>query len=675
MRKCLLLVALIIVSQLNVLIAQPLFNSPDTVCPKQPVQLTTNVPNAKSHYWGFCSGYLFNTPVATALGKNGLDAPTAVEVEKDGNNYYAFVVNRGNNGARQSLIRLEFGNSLDNQPKITNYGTMDDVLPKDPSSLYIIKNETNGNWHVFVVGGTNVGASSLARLDFGKSLGNVPNIVNFGNWNNVLDGPSGLFFQQEDKLWYGFTFNKNTNDLLRIQFDSLLSLTPTYVNLGKLPYIKKPTDYTSILVNGVWHFFVTNEGSDSITRVDLGPKLATTTPTSATIGSLNKNVNNAGGISIIRDCDSFHLFFVNRGSSNFVKVDMTSITGPYTAVNFNTFSSTLFGPTGLTRPIRDHDNIYLFTTNDGDSNLVKVTFQQCSNASIQSSTTMMPPPYSYDTAGTYNIYYMVNEGMPDMQVQCKIITVLPTPDIFMSNDTTICSGDTISLRLISTAAINQTWSPDYNIDNTTQQYVKVWPRYSTNYHVLLPYKSGCIVDTLIKVKVFKVQSDAGPDRTIADGATTVLGGPFTSDGINYSYLWFPDRYMSNNNVPNPSVTPPNDYTYYLQVRDNNSGCAALDTVVVHVSCDDINLPNAFVPSGNSSVNRFGLANSQIVKLVAFRIFDRWGKVVFETTDPAQQWDGKVNGADAALGVYVWEAEGYCISGKRIKSSGNVTLIR
>jgi gliding motility-associated-like protein len=674
MRKYLLLAALFMVSQIDVLRAQGLFTAPDTVCMRQTVQLKSNVPNATTHWWGFCSGYVFNNPVGTSLGDQlGLDGASAIEVEKDGENYYAFVLNRG---VSNSFLRLEFGNNLNNTPKVTNYGKMDDVFPLSSNALHIVKDTVKGNWHIFVIGGTNGGNSTLARMDFGKSLANTPNIVNFGNLNNALNNPVGLYIFKESNLWFGYTFNRNTNSLIKIEFDTLLSLTPTLTDMGVVTDINAPNDYAVLRHNGLWYFFVTNETNNELTRLRMGASLASPVITSTSLGNFGNELRNPTGISLIRDCDSFHVFITNKTTREFIRLDATDITGP--AAAFNPVNLGILGgmlaPTGLTRPIRDKDNIFLFSTNETDGNLVKIVFQQCSNASIQSSTTSTPPPYKYDTAGIYNIYYMINEGLPTMDVQCKLIYVLATPPITMSNDTTICQGDTVSLKVISVNAINKTWSPDYNISSTIKDEVRVWPDYSTVYRIYMPYLSGCTVDTAIKITVNKVEADAGPDRTLADGASTLLGGPFTSLGSKYWYKWAPSRYLSNDGITNPTAYPPFDYTYYLYVTDE-AGCVAIDTVVVNVGCNDVNLPNAFAPEGKNTQNRFGLANSQIVKLAAFSIYDRWGKEVFTTTDPTKQWDGRVNGEVAPMGVYIWNVDGFCNSGKRLKKSGNVTLIR
>ena len=99
-------------------------------------------------------------------------------------------------------------------------------------------------------------------------------------------------------------------------------------------------------------------------------------------------------------------------------------------------------------------------------------------------------------------------------------------------------------------------------------------------------------------------------------------------------------------------------------------------MVVHVNCGDIILPNAFSPSSNNAATaKFGILNKDISKLNYFRIYNRWGEEVFQTSDPLQGWDGTYNGKPAPVDVYVWIADAFCESGLEIKKSGNVSLLR
>lgn len=691
MKKCLLFVALFTVLQVNYLRAQNLFEAPDTVCPKQLVQVKSNFPSASSHYWGFCSGYLLNKPDGDEIkDTNFVEGPSAIEIAEDKGRYYGFVIYR----ATRKFMKLDFGNSLNNQPKIINYGDMDGVLPVSPTTLYVVKTE-DSSWHIFVAGGADTSTATLSRIDFDKDLGNTPNIVNFGKLGSVMHTPVGLFIGKEGKNWYGFLLNRRPQaDMIRIEFDTNISFTPTLTDLGPVldnsgaPTLINPNDLAAVYNNGLWHFFVTNQEGNFIFRIDMGNTLSAGSPIAVPIGNLLGKLNAPAGISIIRDCDSMYAFITNRGNHSLVRMEMPTVFGPYTATSYANFGTTglLQAPGTLSSLIRDRDEIFCFTTNV-DTSISRIKFKQCSNANIPFSTTNVPPAYFYDTAGTYNIYYAINEGKPDMQIQCKLITVLPTPPIFITPlDTAICQGDTITLSAFSVNALSYTWSPDHNLSQTNNGKVTAWPEYSLHYKLRMPFPNNCLIDTVIKVKVNKVKADAGPDRTLTDGASTILGGPrsSTSETQQYLYLWSPDQYINDIHALNPVVTPPYDITYTLRVIHEFSTtqytCESVDTVVVRVECNELNLPNAFVPNGSNTKARFGLANRQIVKLNYFRIYDRWGKLVFtagdeNVADPQKEWDGTLDGNDAPMGVYVWAADGFCASGQRVSKTGNVTLIR
>jgi gliding motility-associated-like protein len=358
---------------------------------------------------------------------------------------------------------------------------------------------------------------------------------------------------------------------------------------------------------------------------------------------------------------------------------MPAAAGPYTGITYSSVGGMNF-PTAISNIIRDHDTVYAFITNAQDSSLTKIEFDQCSNATIPSFTEVAPPTYSYNTPGVYNVYYVVDEGLPTQRVDCQDITVLAPPTLYRNNDTTICRGDTLRLYAVSTLADSIRWADGHHIDTTNMFFdsVRVYPDYTTSYHYTLYYPFGCIVDTAININVVSVHADAGPDRTIRDGATSIIGGPYTTFGA-YAYNWTPFQYISDTTVPNPSVYPPDDFTYILTVTYNGGSfqCVDKDTVTVRVDCAaGFNMPNAFVPTSQSSeVNHFGILNNSISQLNYFRIYDRYGQLVFQTTDPTQRWDGLFNGKLAEEGVYVWIVDGFCARGEAIKKQGNVTLFR
>jgi len=674
MRKSLLVFILLACSQLTNVFAQSLFSAPDTVCVRQPLYLVDSFTSpAESYYWGFCSGYIYNTAQGVFSGTIFSNKPNALEVAKDGDEYYAFVAINGSASTNSdTLIKLSFGKSLSNIPDTTYLGTLNGVMPFETAKLYATKDHT-GNWFLFVCGGNSLANSSLVRLDFRNSLANVPNIVNMDNHSGLLNKPRGFFVERAGNNYYGFVVNNGDNKLLRLDFGTDISTTPTVVDYGATFAMDEPTDMVHILEQGKWHAFVTNMGSNTLARFDFDSGLAKQ-PTAYNLGNTDSRLFQPTSINYARDCNNMHLFITNVTTDDVVRLDMPTIQGPYMGATFSGFAN-ISQPTSISRVIRDKDSIFCFVANGGSNSMSQILFPQCHDATIQTSTEKSPPVYSYNAPGRYTVYLAVNEGKANMQVECRQIDVLPIPAMTVSNDTFICQGDTVQLQALSPTALSHRWSPLYNIDTFNVNLVKVNPEFTVPYHIVMTYASGCVVDTSIVVTVSKNKADAGPDRTIFDGAKTVIGGPLTTTGPNYSLQWKPNQFIQDITHPNPEVKPPFDYTYYLEVT-NTDGCYDIDTVVVHVTCNGLNLPNAFSPeSSNPTMNTFGLMNRQIVKLNSFSIYDRWGVQVFRTTDVTKTWDGKVNGKPAPFGVYVWEADGFCSEGRRFKQSGNVTLIR
>lgn len=683
MRKYLLLVVLSILSQLQALKAQTLFTAPDTVCINQPVHLNSTIFDAASYYWGFCSGAITSAPSGINMGNNfGFHTPSHIEIQRDRDGkYYGFVLNAGTD----EFLRLNYGTDLNNPaPTVTNLGNLTNGLPPHPTSLYVAFDTVNANWFIFVTGGYTATESKVARIDFGPTLSNpTPNIANFGNLGTpaAFNEPKGIFVAKDANLnWYGYLVNRGNSQLVRLDFGTNISNTPSVQNLGNLGgTLNLPSDMAAILDNGQYYLFVTNSGSSTVARIDLGTSLNTSTPIGTDLGNFLFRINAPSGISLTRDCGAIYAYITDSTTSQLISINMSTAAGPYTAVDYSIVGGMNF-PSGISGILRDKDDLYAFATNTYDSTLTKIRITQCTNASIPSFSEVTPPVYSYNAPGTYNIYYTINDGQPNMQVECKSIVVLPIPTIFININPTICKGDTIKLYAISNSADSFLWSPIWHLDtayNHTDTII-AWPDYTTTYNVNIYYPDGCIVDTSIHINVIKVNADAGPDRTIADGAVSVLGGPAMSLDGPYTYHWTPYQYIDDTTVPFPSVHPPFDISYQVEVTEHASGlgCQAHDTVQVLVNCGDIYLPNAFAPGGTSpGSNKFGIVNQEISQLNYFRIYDRWGVLVFDTKVAAQQWDGTYNGTPCPTGVYVWEADGFCVSGRPIKKKGNVSLLR
>ena len=101
----------------------------------------------------------------------------------------------------------------------------------------------------------------------------------------------------------------------------------------------------------------------------------------------------------------------------------------------------------------------------------------------------------------------------------------------------------------------------------------------------------------------------------------------------------------------------------------------MDTIQVMVfqTLPNIFVPNAFVPgSVNNELRPKAVGISSIDY---FRVFNRWGQVVFETKELNKGWDGRMNGVIQSNGTYVWMISGTDYTGKKVVKKGTAVLIQ
>jgi gliding motility-associated-like protein len=123
-----------------------------------------------------------------------------------------------------------------------------------------------------------------------------------------------------------------------------------------------------------------------------------------------------------------------------------------------------------------------------------------------------------------------------------------------------------------------------------------------------------------------------------------------------------------------------EVSYYIVAHEKDTnqlgiaGTSRSNTTVVKVKTE-MWLPNAFSPNGDGQNDLFGPVIDFIPKEYKMLIFDRTGKVLFQTTDPNSQWDGTLNGSGKAKeGVYVYHITYLSFNGFRKEITGHLTLV-
>lgn len=144
----------------------------------------------------------------------------------------------------------------------------------------------------------------------------------------------------------------------------------------------------------------------------------------------------------------------------------------------------------------------------------------------------------------------------------------------------------------------------------------------------------------------------------------------------YHYRWNNDSIsQSQNTLPVINLVPGH---YLVRVTDSK-GCTDTNSYNIIASNVPCYLPHVWVPNifspNNDGQNDILYVRGMGVKELTFYIYDRWGEKVFESTDPANGWDGTYKNKPMNSAVYVYYLKAVLIDGNTVDKKGNITLVR
>jgi gliding motility-associated-like protein len=241
-------------------------------------------------------------------------------------------------------------------------------------------------------------------------------------------------------------------------------------------------------------------------------------------------------------------------------------------------------------------------------------------------------------------------------------------------------GDTAQLSVsgdLGSASIE--WVPADEIisgQGTTTAFVA--PTSQTTYGVNLSSDLGCSWSGTVTVNVsplFGSTVTASADQTLVLPGTTVqlLATPAT--GVTYD--WQPPGAVSDPTISNPTAVVQQTTTFIATISDGICIRSIPVTVQVYeLLCEDpdIFVPNTFTPNGDGANDLLYVRGRHIARM-EFKVFDRWGELVFESTDPSNGWDGRFKGMPVDPAVFVYHLRAWCIDGQDYFTKGNVTVVR
>jgi gliding motility-associated-like protein len=291
----------------------------------------------------------------------------------------------------------------------------------------------------------------------------------------------------------------------------------------------------------------------------------------------------------------------------------------------------------------------------------------------------VPNPFvSPDSTTTYTLY--VSKGACTDTLKQTVVVFSDAVDVAASVAT--CAGDTVQL-LATTKQPGQTlafeWLPAALIisgQGTASPIVS--PTRDTTFTVRVTNQLGCTfsgsVDVDVKSLLPSLEAIATP-YDIAYGDTSQLS--ITTQGVA-SVAWRSDETLSDTSIFTPVAYPLETTVYYVLATDTN-GCFASDTVIVRVfktpcATGGVFLPNAFTPNGDGKNDVLYVRGIRITE-VFLAIYDRWGQLMFETSDIKKGWDGTYGGKLLDAGVFGYYLKAVCEEGEVVSKEGNITLLR
>jgi gliding motility-associated-like protein len=258
------------------------------------------------------------------------------------------------------------------------------------------------------------------------------------------------------------------------------------------------------------------------------------------------------------------------------------------------------------------------------------------------------------------------------------ISVVHPFTLSLLQQATICQGNSVELKA-SGAALYHWTGNTATLNSTTVPNPVARPQVTTVYTVVGRDQQGCFTDTAsIHVVVNSLPVvNAGPDVDVLAGTPVQLNTTASSDVV--SWRWSPADFLSCTNCPSPEAKPLRPMTYNLIVQ-TAEGCEAKDSVTVHLLCSGsrIFVPNTFTPNNDGKNDLFRIKAEGIKMVRSFRIFNRWGEVVFERTNFSLDnsnaaWNGKYKGQPVSAGTYVYQAELTC-NDQVFQQKGTITVV-
>lgn len=232
------------------------------------------------------------------------------------------------------------------------------------------------------------------------------------------------------------------------------------------------------------------------------------------------------------------------------------------------------------------------------------------------------------------------------------------------------TGDSAVLHVQPTKSIQ--WFDDHGFINgaTRTSYLV---NETGSYHAILMNNDGCKIAT--KIQEIVIDDPTPSIRYPVQYAVIELPLDLKARKLGESVSWDPGISLNTRTSYTPVFTGSFDQQYTIEIK-TKGGCVTIDTQLVKtVEKVEIYVPTAFTPNDDGLNDLLRPVLFGLKELHYFRIYNRGGQQLFETTSPGAGWDGKMKGIPQTSQAVVWIAEGLGVDNKIYRRKGTVVLVR
>lgn len=255
----------------------------------------------------------------------------------------------------------------------------------------------------------------------------------------------------------------------------------------------------------------------------------------------------------------------------------------------------------------------------------------------------------------------------------KEVTVYALPYINLNSDTLICQFDTIALQAYN--GINYWWYNENKIIDSLHSNILVAPEENSYYSVKVIDLNSCVNYDSVNVEVQPkpyIQIVTLDTTLIIGERIDLIGQQKNADEIS----WQPHDYLSCITCETTTSQPMQNVTYYFVGRDKNNCFLISDSI--HIAVDakySVDVPNSFTPNGDGINDFLFVMGWGIKELRNFTIYDLNGRVIFQTNDISEGWDGNSRLGMQGEGMYIYEVNVVSFDNIDRRKQGYVYLLK